>query len=135
MPLAPDDDALAEEFDRDLLEMEDNWYLRQENILPLETAWNEGRFYGLLLKGNQPFTPFQRLGIFLTGLQLLEFGSLPFIIGQGLHPAGPSLRLLNERLPNISLVWVPVFLLEIALGLRICWVALKRPPERERNVE
>ena len=69
-----------------LLEMEDNWYLRQENILPLETAWNEGRFYGLLLKGNQPFTRFQRLGIFLTGLQLLEFGSLPFIIGQGLHP-------------------------------------------------
>ena len=133
MPLAPDDDAFAEEFERGLLEMEDNWYLHQENILPLETAWNEGRFYGLLLRGNQPFTPLQRLGIFLTGLQLLEFGSLPFIIGQSLHPAGPSLRLLNERLPNISLVWVPVFLLEIALGLRICWVALK--PRSQPNPE
>ena len=136
MPPAPDDDALAEEFERGLLEMEDNWYLRQENILPLETAWNEGRFYGLLLKGNQPFTRFQRLGIFLTGLQLVEFASIALLLRfRCLHPLGPSLRLLNDRLRNISLVWLPVFLLEIALGLRMCWVALKRSPRHELEAE
>ena len=135
MPLAPDDDASAEEFERGLLEMEDNWYLHQENILPLETAWNEGRFYGLLLRGNQPFTPFQRLGIFVTGLQVLGVASMFFYFDSLSHSIGPSLKFASDRLPNVSLFWLPVFLLEIALGLRMCWVALNRPHQPDPEVE
>jgi hypothetical protein len=135
MPLAPDDDALAEEFERGLLEMEDNWYLHQENILPLETAWNEGRFYGLLLKGNLPFTVFQRVGIFVTGLQTVGIASMLLYFNSLLHPIGPSLKLISDRLRSVSLFWLPLFLLEIAIGLRMCWVALKRPPQRELDDE
>ncbi|MGA7854769.1 MAG: hypothetical protein WCA15_15690 [Candidatus Acidiferrales bacterium] len=115
--------------------MEDNWYLRQENILPLETAWNEGRFYGLLLKGNQPFTPFQRLGIFVTGLQTVGVASMFFYFDSLSRQIGPSLKMVNDRLPNIPLFSLPFFLLKIALGLRMCWVALKRSPRHELEAE
>lgn len=135
MPPAPDDDASAEEFERGLMEMEDNWYLRQENILPLETAWNEGRFYGLLLKGNQLFTPFQRLGIFVTGVQAVGVASMFFYFDSLSRQIGPSLNMVKDRLPNISLFSLPFFLLEIALGLRMCWVALQRPPQRDTEAE
>jgi len=30
--------------------MERGWESKQENVLPLETAWNEGWFYGRVLK-------------------------------------------------------------------------------------
>jgi hypothetical protein len=135
MPLAPDDDAFAEEFERGLLEMEDNWYLHQENILPLETAWNEGRFYGLLLKGNQPFTLFQRVGILVTGLQTVGIASWLFYFNSLLRPIGPSLKFLDDRLRSVLLFWLPLFLLEVALGLRMCWVALRRPPQRDLDAE
>jgi hypothetical protein len=135
MPPAPDDDASAEEFERGCLEMEYNWYLRQENILPLETAWNEGRFYGLLLKGNQPFKLFQRVGIFVTGVQTVGVASMFFYFNSLLHPIGPSLRFVNDRLRSVSLFSLPLFLLEIALGLRMCWVALKRPPQSEPDAD
>ncbi|MGA9886935.1 MAG: hypothetical protein WBQ31_05515 [Candidatus Acidiferrales bacterium] len=135
MPPAPDDDASAEEFERGLVEMEDNWYLRQENILPLETAWNEGRFYGLLLKGNRPFTPFQRLGIFVIGVQLAGVASMFFYFDSLSRQIGPSLKMVNDWLPNVSLFSLPVFLLEIALGLRMCSVALQHPPQRDLDAE
>ena len=135
MPPPPDDDAFAKEFERGLLEMEDNWYLHQDNILPLETAWNKGRFYGILLKGNQPFTPFQRLGIFVTGLQTVGVASMFFDFDSLLHPIGPSLKFVNDRLRNLYLFWLPIFLLEVVLGLRVCWVALKRPPRPDPEAE
>jgi hypothetical protein len=134
MPPAPDD-ASAEEFERGVMEMEDNWYLRQENILPLETAWNEGRFFGLLLKGSQPFTLFQRVGILVTGLQLAGIASMMFILNSPLRRFGPSLEFVNEQPSAVSLVLLPVFLLEIALGLRMCWVALSRPLQRDPEAE
>lgn len=117
------------------MEMEGNWYLHQENILPLETAWNEGKFYGLLLKGRRPFTPFQRLGTFVTGLQMVGVASMFFYFDSLFHPIGPSLKLVNDWLPNFSLLRLPAFLLEIAVGLRMCWVALKRPPEGDPEAE
>lgn len=113
----------------DLLEMERNWQLRQENVLPLEAAWNEGRFYGVVLKGRRPLTNVQRVGIFMLSLQVLGTGLMTFV----LYPyrvAGPSLKSIYQRLPDVSLVWTPIILLEIAFALRLCWVAIKRPPHR-----
>jgi hypothetical protein len=97
--------------------MERAWRLRQENVLPLETAWNEGRFYGLLLKGNQPFTRVQRAGILFLGLQAIGVGTMIF------------------RLPHVSRVWTPVLLVYIVFGVRFCWVALKHPPRHLDDAE
>jgi hypothetical protein len=52
-----------EEFERGRIEMERGWESKQENVLPLETAWNEGWFYGRVLKGSRSLTGIQRTGI------------------------------------------------------------------------
>lgn len=126
MPPA-DDSSQAPKEERDRLEMERNWELRQENVLPLETAWNEGRFYGLALKGSKRLTVVQRVGIFLIGLLVLG-SSLTTVELGGLHGAGPSLKSIAQSLPDVPLLFLPVVLLELALGLRLCRVAIKCPP-------
>jgi hypothetical protein len=71
MPLADKESAVAQQVELSRFEMERDWQLRQENVLPLETAWNEGRFYGRVLKGLQPLTTLQRIGILLIGVQAI----------------------------------------------------------------
>ena len=97
--------------------MERAWRLRQENVLPLETAWNEGRFYGLLLKGNQPFTGVQRAGILFIGLLAIGVATMWLFF------------------PSGSRVWTPVLLMYIAFGVRFCCVALKCPPRHFDDAE
>ena len=46
----------------DRARMEWEWRFRQENLLPLETAYNWGRFFGLALKGRQILSLPQRVG-------------------------------------------------------------------------
>jgi hypothetical protein len=129
----PDDSLSSQEFELGHLELEREWHLKQENILPLETAWNEGRFYGLILNGSQPFTLFQRTGILLLGLEIM--GIALMMLGLDWHEAGPSLKSLYHRLPDAPLVEVPVLLLEFAAGVRFCWVSLKRPLHRVYDEE
>ena len=126
-----DEDVAFEEFERGRLEMERTWYLRQENILPLERARNEGRFYGLLLKGSQPFTGFQRCAILVFGLQIAGTGLLVFLMDSHLMPHTLSLRTIYRALPDVPLSWLallPVVFLNFLFGSRLCWVATKRPP-------
>jgi len=125
IPPPADDSAPIKNEARDRLEMERNWQLRQENVLPLEAAWNEGRFYGLVLKGSKRFTSVQRVGIFLIGF--LALGTALTIVPLLFHGVGPSLQLVYQKLPDVSLLSMPVILLELAFGFRLCWVALKRP--------
>ena len=112
-------------------EMERAWDLRQENIVPLETAWNEGRFCGLILKGRSSLTRLQRVGTLVVGLHLIGTVIMVFFIDWPFPITDPSLRSLSGRLPNISLLWVPQLLLYLGLGVRFCWVALTlfRPPD------
>jgi hypothetical protein len=133
VPPSDDDDVSLQEFERGRREMELAWSLRQENILPLESAWNEGRFYGLLLKGNQPFTAFQRLAILVFGLQAMGTALFVFLVDRQFMKEGLSLKLFCQRFPDLPLAWVillPVVLLNFLFGARVCWVAIKRPPAR-----
>jgi hypothetical protein len=100
-------------------QMEYFWNLRQENILPLERAWNQGRFYGLLLKGCIPFKRFQRVGILLLGITTISIITTEIIIGLSTHP------------PHISFLEIPHLVIFGVAGLRFCWVALK--PFRSRD--
>jgi hypothetical protein len=125
--MAPSDKEFdsPQEAERGRLEMEREWELRQENVLPLETAWNEGRFYGRVLKGRQPLTGIQRVGILLIGIQTVGVAAMMLFLDWPFPKFGPSLKSIHRRLPDVSLVWMPVLLLGIALGLRFCWVGLK----------
>jgi hypothetical protein len=106
-------------------EMERDWKLRQENVLPLETAQNEGRFYGRVLKGSRPLTGVQRTGILLIGLQAVGFAAMMLFHDWPYPKVGPSLKSFYQNLPDVPLIWMPVILLGAAVGLRFCWVALK----------
>jgi hypothetical protein len=106
-------------------EMERDWKLRQENVLPLEAAQNEGRFYGWALKGSRPLTGVQRTGILLIGLQAVGFAAMMLFHEWPYPKVGPSLKSFHQHLPDVPLIWMPVIFLGAALGLRFCWVALK----------
>ena len=133
-----DDDVSVEEFERGRLEMEVAWSLRQENILPLQRAWNQGRFYGLLLKGNQPFTALQRLTIFVLGLEAMGAWLLIFLVDSHFMKEGLSLKVFYQRFPDVPLAWLallPQAFVTGLLGARICWVAVKRPPPHIQEEE
>lgn len=130
IPPPADDSSLAEKETRDRLEMEGDWQLRQENVLPLETAWNEGRFYGLLLKGSRPLTGVQRIGTLMIAFLALAMAFATYVMGGSLSGHELSLEFGHQKLPILSLVWVPAVLLESALGFRLFWIAL-RPPSRD----
>ena len=130
----PDEQPVSTEEDEvGRLEMERLWQLRQENILPLERAWNLGRFYGLVLKGSQSFTCFQRVGIFMIGFLAIGvaltflFGGWPFSKFEF------PLKYVYQRLSEVSLGGMVAFLLRFLLGVRFCWVALR--PQRHNRVE
>src|ERR1700724_3509188 len=109
-----------EELERGRLEMERSWELKQENVLPLETAWNEGWFYGRGLKGSGPLTGVQRAGILLIGLQTVGVAAMMFFLEWLFPKVCTSLKSFYQRLPNVPLIWTPILLLGAALGLRFC---------------
>ena len=121
-----------EELERGRLEMERSWELKQENVLPLETAWNEGWFYGRVLKGSRPLTGIQRTGILLIGLQMVGVAAMMFL-NFPFPKVGPSLKSICHRLPDVSLIWALILLPGAAIGLRFCWVALKPSPQQLQN--
>ena len=137
-PLNEKPDALRDD-ELGRREMEREWSSRQENVLPLEAAGNEGRFYGQVLKGRRSLTRVQRAGILLIGLQIVGIAAaMMFAPGWILPDFGPSLKSIYRGLPALPLVWIPVLLLELGLGLRLCFVALRRGAksrEPESNAE
>jgi len=42
---------------------------RQSNILPMDAAMNEGRFFGLLIRASHPRSGLERAGFLLMGIQ------------------------------------------------------------------
>jgi hypothetical protein len=122
-----------EELERGRLEMERSWELKQENVLPLETARNEGWFYGRVLKGSRPLTGIQRTGILLIGLQMVGVAAMMLFLDWPFPKVGPSLKSIYHRLPDVSLIWVLILLPGAVIGLRFCWVALKPSPQQPPN--
>jgi hypothetical protein len=119
-------------------EMERNWQLRQENVLPLSAARNEGWFYGFLSKGTQRLTTVQRLGLFIIGFAMVgTIALLTFADAEQFqfHGIGPSLKSINSALPDISLLALPLILLLVGFGLRLLWVALKPSSHPSRHHE
>lgn len=110
--------------------MEWEWRFRQENLLPMETAYNEGRFFGLLLKGGWPLNTAQRIGVLATATWALMSPGSTISLGMASGNfssdrfLGPGLIVLLSTLPymliGIRLAWV---------GLR-CNMAARSTPER-----
>jgi hypothetical protein len=104
---------------------------RQSNVLPLDAARNEGRFYGQLIRGERHLTGVQRIGFFLVGL--LFCASALFVVA-GAFPRlfsyiGVSVAPIADK--SVSMVSLPFAALVFFLGLKVIGSAIaprKRKP-------
>ena len=92
---------------------------RQSNVLPLDAACNEGRFYGTLIRSKRPLNGVQRIGFFFVGSLLC--GSALFtvmtafprwfqFIGLNIAPIGDK---------SLSKVYLPFAALALFAGLKL----------------
>jgi hypothetical protein len=104
----------------------------QSNVLPLDNAMNEGRFYGLLVRGGRPLTAVQRLGFLLIAFIL---GAPSFFVASGAFPQWRYLTAFSSAAPakGVSMFYLPVSALVFLVSLRIVWVALRPSAKRKIN--
>src|ERR1700689_5757908 len=96
----------------------------QSNVLPLDAARNEGRFYGQLIRGERHLTGVQRIGFFLVGS--LFCASALFVV-MGAFPRlfsyiGLSVAPIGNK--SVSMVALPFAALALFLGLKVIGSAL-----------
>jgi hypothetical protein len=99
---------------------------RLSNVLPLDAARNEGRFYGRLIRG-RPLNGIQRVGFFIIGS--LFFWFAVFV----LCSAFPKLSDFIGLVPisnRSALFYVPYAVISLLLGLVIIGKAVT--PSRHR---
>ena len=106
----PSDDTARRDSDADMIS-------RQSNVLPRDTARNEGLFYGRLIRGDRPLSGVQRLGFVLVGL--LFCGSAIFILS-GAFPQlfgiiGLSAGPMADK--TVALAYLPIAALFLFSGL------------------
>ena len=103
---------------------------RQSNVLPLDAARNEGRFYGQLIRGERQLNGVQRVGFFLVGWIFCWWGIFLCmdIFPQALGFIGLHSPLSDKLIPLWHLPFASVVLL---LGLKVMVTAVaprKRKP-------
>lgn len=106
---------------------------RQSNILPLDAARNEGRFYGRLIRGNYALNGPQRIGFFLVGalfcwsaifIVMLAFPRFFGMIGLPVALKGHE---------SVSRLYLPVVAVMLFLGLKVIGRAVmpqRRKPQK-----
>jgi len=83
-------DATAEEIanEEGLRRFEAEILFRQSNVLPMDSALNVGRFYGLLIRAQRPRNGMERVGFIFMGILWLS-AALPVFPGPAfLFPFG-----------------------------------------------
>jgi hypothetical protein len=128
----PDDPAQqAGERDLGRRQFERDTLSSQSNVLPLDAARNEGRFYGQLIRGERSLSGAQRIGFFLVGIL---FSSWAIFLIVGAFPGLSSLtglRLAPLGGQSVSIVYLPVAAIFLFLGLKII-ATIIRPHKRQQ---
>ncbi|MGB8543450.1 MAG: hypothetical protein WCD49_17605 [Candidatus Acidiferrales bacterium] len=92
---------------------------RQSNVLPLDAARNEGRFYGTLIRGKRPFSGVQRIGFFFVG-SLLCWSALFTVMSAfpgWFQSIGLNIVPIGDK--SLSKVYLPFAALALFAGLKI----------------
>jgi hypothetical protein len=93
--------------------------LRQSNVLPMDAARNEGRFYGQLIRGSRPLNGVQRIGFFLVG-SLFCWSAIFILLGafpRLFSFIGLPVTLIANK--SVSVLYLPFAALSLVLGLKI----------------
>ena len=113
--------------------------LRQRNILPLDTARNEGIFLGMLVRGPKSLTVIQRIGALVIALPILICGVAVLytffreLRKPEIYPGDPAgtWDIPTVLIKGVILVAGSVFTLG---GLKICRNAIAAPgPNRTHD--
>src|SRR5271156_5264112 len=97
---------------------------RQSNVLPMDAARNEGRFYGRLFRGERSLNGVQRIGFFLVGF--LFCGSALFIV-TGAFPGlvrFMGLQVIPMGDKSVSMAYLPFAAIAFFLGLKLIGLAI-----------
>jgi|ERR1700733_6335481 len=91
----------------------------QSNVLPLDAARNEGRFYGNLIRGERSLNGVQRIGFFLVGFLFCGSG---LFVASGAFPG--LLRFMGLQVipmgdKSVSMADLPFAALAFLLGLKV----------------
>jgi hypothetical protein len=103
---------------------------RQSNVLPLDAARNEGRFYGKLFRGGRPLSGSQRIGFVLLGFIacaqafFVFFGAFPGLT------AAVGMRVLPNSNRAVLLAYLPFAVLFCLLGIKLIVTAVAAPSQR-----
>ena len=97
---------------------------RQSNVLPLDAARNEGRFYGQIIRGERRLSGVQRIGFFLIGWLFCWWGIF-LLMGafpQAFDIIGPRISPIGDK--HILLLHLPFATLALLLGLKVMVTAV-----------
>src|SRR3984957_8538161 len=100
---------------------------RQSNVLPLDAARNEGRFYGSVFRGGRPLSGSQRIGFVLLGFIIC---AQAFFVIYGAFP-GSAAAVGVSIVPNsnraVLLAYLPFALRFCLLGVKLIITAVAVP--------
>jgi|HubBroStandDraft_6_1064221.scaffolds.fasta_scaffold384358_2 hypothetical protein len=103
---------------------------RQSNVLPLDAARNEGRFYGSLFRGGRPLSASRRIGFVLLGL--IACAQAFFVICSAFPglAAAVGARIVPNSNRAVLLAYLPFALLFCLLGVKLIITAVAAPSRR-----
>ncbi|MFZ0523755.1 MAG: hypothetical protein WAL95_22210 [Candidatus Acidiferrales bacterium] len=105
----------------------------QSNVLPLDAARNEGRFYGQIIRGERRLSSVQRIGFFLVGWLFCWWGIFLFMgaFPQAFGAIGLHISPIGDK--HILVLHLPFAALALLLGLKVMVRAItphKRRPQK-----
>jgi hypothetical protein len=104
---------------------------RQSNVLPMDAARNEGRFYGKLIRGERAPSGVQRIGFFLVGFLFCSWAifivitSFPRLFGF----INPGVELISDN--STPKIYLPFAALALFLGLKVIVSAIS--PRKQKS--
>jgi hypothetical protein len=104
--------------------LETEFASQQSNVLPLDAARNEGRFYGNLIRGDRSLNPIQRIGFFLMGF--LACSQTFFVIVSAFPQLAKAagMRVLPESNRAVVLAYLPFSAIILFFGIKFIVTAV-----------
>ncbi len=97
------------------------------NVLPLDAARNEGRFYGQIIRG-RPLNATQRVGFFLIGF-LFCFSAI-FLFAAAFPKLANAVGLSAPSIPNgLTFFYIPFAMFSLLLGIVAIGKSLAAKPQ------
>jgi hypothetical protein len=91
---------------------------QQSNVLPLDAARNDGRFYGNLIRGDRSLNPIQRIGFFLMGFLACSQAFFVIVSAFPQLAEAAGIRVLPESNHAVVLAYFPFSAIVLFFGIK-----------------